>query len=131
MRKKKPAVAFDPFTEQISRFLEKVPILRRLYLWKYMMFNFMIVGSSGLVLSWIIYEGFLRSLMVDFLGGTFLGMVITTFLVFCWNYFWNKKWSLGINSQICGMKKDELQQLLVKVKVLLEEKFDYKGKRIS
>lgn len=99
-------------------------------MWKPMLFNFMIVGASGMILSWIIYEGFLRSLMVNFLGGTFFGMLITTVMVFMWNYFWNKNWSLGIHSQIMHMKKYELQELHERIKVLLKQKFDHKGERI-
>lgn len=99
-------------------------------MWKPMLFNFMIVGASGMVLSWIIYEGFLRSLLVNFIGGTFFGMSLTTFLVFLWNYTWNKRWSLGIHSQLLHMKKHELLEISERLKVLLKQKFDAKGERI-
>ena len=130
MRKKSQLLRYDPLTEKIISMLERSPIVKRLYMWKPMLFNFMIVGASGMILSWIIYEGFLRSLMVNFLGGTFFGMLITTFLVFLWNYTWNKKWSLGIHSQIMHMNKHELLELHERLKVLLKQKFDHKGERI-
>lgn len=128
--KKSKLPGYDPLTENISNLLERIPAAKRLYMWKPMLFNFMIVGASGMILSWIIYEGFLRSLMVNFLGGTFFGMLITTVMVFMWNYFWNKNWSLGIHSQIMHMKKYELQELHERIKVLLKQKFDHKGERI-
>ena len=130
VRKKSQLPGYDPLTENISNLLERIPVAKRLYMWKPMLFNFMIVGASGMILSWIIYEGFLRSILVNFLGGTFFGMLITTFLVFLWNYTWNKNWSLGIHSQIMHMKKYELQELHERIKVLLKQKFDHKGERI-
>ena len=131
MTKKSKLPGYDPLTEKISNLLERIPFTKSLYMWKPMLFNFMIVGASGMILSWIIYEGFLRSLMVNLWGGTFFGMALTTFLVFLWNYFWNKNWSLGAHSQIMHMKKAELQELHERVKVLLKQKFDAKGKRIT
>jgi len=130
MRKKSKLPRYDPLTEKICNLLKRVPFAKSLYMWKPMLFNFMIVGASGMILSWIIYEGFLRSLMANFWGGTFFGMLITTFLVFLWNFFWNKNWSLGIHSQIMHLKKPELQELNERVKVLLRQKFDAKGERI-
>lgn len=130
MRNKSGLPGYDPLTENISNLLEMIPFAKRLYMWKPMLFNFMIVGSSGMILSWLIYEGLLRSLLVNFWGGTFFGMALTTFLVFLWNYTWNKNWSLGIHSQIMHMKKPDLQELNERVKVLLKQKFDAKGKRI-
>jgi len=130
VRKKSQLPGYDPLTENIINLLERIPVAKSLYMWNPMLFNFMIVGASGMILSWIIYEGFLRSLMVNFLGGTFFGMLITTFLVFLWNYTWNKNWSLGIHSQIMHMKKYELQELNERLKVLLKQKFDHKGERI-
>ena len=91
----------------------------------------MIVGASGMIISFLLYEGILRRLLVAFWGGTFLGMLITTFLVFIWNYFWNKHWSLSIKSQLLSMDKTELQLLREKTDILLKSKFDDEGKRIG
>lgn len=94
-----------------------------------MMFNFMLVGASGTVISWLLYEGIFRILFFPLPGGTFLGMVITTCLVFLWNYTWNRKWSLNSDAQIMKMKKHELQNLKSKVQKLLSQKFDESGNR--
>jgi hypothetical protein len=114
-------------TERIAGLLGSLPIVGRLlkgiYLWKPMMFNFMIVGASGTVLSWLLYEGFFRILLVDFWGGTFIGLTITTLIVFMWNYYWNKRWSLKVDAQIGSMTKQELLDLETKVKVALSQKF--------
>jgi len=84
-----------------------------------------------MLLSFLLYEGFFRIMLGDFWGGTFLGMLITTLLVFLWNYIWNKHWSLGINSQILTMKRGELEELQCRIRALLEQKFDHKGERIQ
>ena len=136
MRKKKPECpTYDPVSDKISQLLAKIPalgsFLSRIYLWRFCTFNFMIVGASGMLLSYFLYEGFFRIFMISFPGGLFMGMVITTALVFVWNYFWNKKWSLGINSQILTMKKNELQDLQLRVDLLLKQKFSHKGERMS
>jgi hypothetical protein len=125
-KKKKPyiySITSDPLTEQFSQLLSQIPKvgdkLARLYLWKPMMFNFMLVGASGTVLSWILYEGIFRPVLGSIFGGTFLGMVITTLIVFLWNYTWNKRWSLRPDAQIVRMKKDELETLKRKIEKLL------------
>lgn len=132
--KKKLCPTYDPVSDRISQLLNKIPAvgsyLSRIYLWRFCTFNFMIVGASGMLLSYLLYEGFFRTVMISFPGGLFLGMMITTILVFCWNFIWNKKWSLGINSQILTMKKAELQELQEKVDALLSQKFSHKGERI-
>ena len=84
-----------------------------------------------MLLSYFLYEGFFRTFMAVYPGGMFMGMMITTLLVFFWNFIWNKKWSLGINSQILTMKRDELQILQERVDVLLSQKFSHKGERIQ
>ena len=137
MRKKERCLddSWDKTSFFINDLILKIPYIgksvSRLYLWKFMMFNFMLVGSSGMVISWILYEGFFRNILVSLWGGTFLAMFITTILVFMWNYVFNKKWSLGINSQIYIMKKHDLNILRGKVDSLLDQKFDRKGRRIS
>ena len=91
------------------------------------MINVMIVGATGMILSFLLYEGFFRRLLVSMWGGTFLGMLITTLLVFFWNYFWNKHWSLSIDAQVYSMTKGELNDLRQKIKGLLKSKPDHKG----
>lgn len=93
------------------------------------MINFMIVGASGLILSFLLYEGLFRILLVPFWGGTFIGMFITTILVFFWNYLWNRHWSLSIDSQLLAMKKGELKVLQGKIQALLNSSFDHEGRR--
>lgn len=125
---------YDPLSDRISQLLSRIPgvgsYLSRIYLWRFCTFNFMIVGASGMLLSYALYEGFFRTFMSPFPFGLFFGMLITTVIVFCWNYLWNKKWSLGINSQILTMKKDELMELRRNVDLLLKQKFSHKGERI-
>lgn len=80
-----------------------------------MLYNFMLVGASGAVLQWILYEGIFRSMFSGFLGlgfGTFVGTATAVLCVFFWNFIWNKKWSLSIRSQILKMKPDELDATL-------------------
>jgi hypothetical protein len=114
----------DSLTEQIGKLLIQIPQvgdkLARLYLSKAMMFNFMLVGASGTVLSWILYEGIFRPFLSSLWGGTFIGMVITTLIVFLWNYTWNKRWSLKPDAQIIKMKKHELETLKAKIEKLLD-----------
>jgi len=118
------SIPSDPLTEQIGKLLIQIPKvgdkLARLYLWKPMMFNFMLVGASGTVLSWILYEGIFRPVLSSLWGGTFIGMVITTLIVFTWNYTWNKRWSLKPDAQIMKMKKHELETLKTKIQKLLD-----------
>ena len=128
-------MTYDAVSDKISQLLSRVPgvggYLSRIYLWRFCTFNFMIVGASGMLLSYFLYEGFFRNFMGGYPGGLFLGMMVTTLLVFFWNFIWNKKWSLGINSQILTMKKPELQDLQERVDVLLSQKFSHKGERIQ
>lgn len=136
MRKKKyPVVTYDPSTDRINSYLLKVPgagkLLSRFYLWRFCTFNFMIVGASGMIIQFLLYEGVFRMILGSFFGGTFLAMLITVFIVFMWNYVLNRHWSLGINSQIITMKKGELEEIQEKVKALLAQKFSHKGERIQ
>jgi len=134
MRKKMAVITYDPVSDGIAQNLKRIPVvgcqLSRIYLWRFCTFNFMIVGASGMLLSYLLYEGFFRLFMSPFPGGLFMGMLFTTALVFIWNYFWNKKWSLGINSQILTMKREELWDLQMRVDQLLKQKFEHKGVRI-
>ena len=136
MKTKKPGNPhFDPVTRGINDLLNRIPkvgaTISRIYLWRYMMINVMIVGATGMILSFLLYEGIFRSLLIGIWGGTFLGMIITTLLVFFWNYFWNRHWSLSIDAQLYSMTKGELTVLQAQIKGLLKSKFDHKGRRIS
>jgi len=125
----------DPATRRINRLILKIPKvgarISQLYLWRYTMFNFMIVGGTGMVLSFLLYEGILRRILIVLWGGTFLGMLITTFIVFLWNFFWNQYWSLSIKSQLLNMDHQELLDLHDRVMLLLNSKFDDEGERIG
>lgn len=125
----------DSATEFISSNLGKIPYvgkkLQELYLWKPTMFNYMLVGASGSVLSYLLYEGLFRVLLLPYPGGRYLGMVITTVIVYFWNYSWNRRWSLKPTAQIQGMKRNELLELNDQIEVLLKSKFDAKGERVA
>jgi hypothetical protein len=135
MKKGKIYPKCDPATRRINRLILKIPKvgarISQLYLWRYTMFNFMIVGGTGMVLSFLLYEGILRRILIVLWGGTFLGMLITTFIVFLWNFFWNQYWSLSIKSQLLNMDHQELLDLHDQVMLLLNSKFDDEGKRIG
>jgi magnesium-transporting ATPase (P-type) len=135
--RKSSKLVYDPLTEQIRHLLIRIPKVgnqaSRLYLWRAMMFNFMLVGSTGLIVSWFLYELVIRVVFVDMWqlwGGSFLGMTVTTTLVFLWNYELNKRWSLNTTAQIMRMKKEELKTLRETIDRLLEKKFDVNGSRI-
>lgn len=125
--KGQPEITYDPVSDRIAKTLNRIPwvgsYFSRIYLWRFCTFNFMIVGASGMLLSYFLYEGFFRTYMSPYPGGLFLGMLLTTFLVFLWNYFWNRHWSLGINSQILTMDKPELEELQCRIRLLLSQKF--------
>lgn len=124
---------YDGLTEYINQLLEKIPhagkYLSRLYLWKHMLFNFMLIGASGTLLSFFLYEVVLRPRFL-FFGGSFLAFILVTLIVFCWNYFWNHLFSLSMEAQVASMKKQELLELQRKVKEALSQRFDAKGERI-
>lgn len=100
------------------------------YLWKHMLWNFMLIGASGTILNYALYEWVFRALFLYLWGGTFIAWIMATFLVAFWNYYLNKRWSLKPDAQILKMKKAELLDLKAKVEGLLSGKFDRKGKRI-
>lgn len=81
----------------------------------------MLVGASGMVLSWLLYELLFRPLT---LGYTFIGYIAVTVIVFCWNYLWNKNWSLSLESQIKGMTEGELLNLKYSIEALLDDKLN-------
>jgi len=131
---KKKTIQYDRVTEWISGLLGKIPRagkhLQALYLWKPLMFNYMLVGASGTVLSWVLYEGVFRIILVSLWGGTFLGMVITTVLVYLWNFTWNKHWSLKPSAQVMKMNRTDLMELRERIDGLLKSRFDAEGKRL-
>lgn len=94
------------------------------------MINTMIVGASGTILTFLLYEGIFRRLLISFWGGAFLGMIVTTLLVFFWNYFWNRHWSLSINAQLYSMNKGELNELQYNIKKVMASNFDAKALRL-
>lgn len=126
-------IKYDELTEQLRGLLERIPragkLLSRIYMWKHMMFNFMLIGATGTVLSWFLYEFAFRP-SFNFFGGSFLAFICVTFIVFIWNYFWNWRFSLSINAQVASMKKDELLGLQEKVAAALSQDFTAKGERI-
>jgi hypothetical protein len=140
MKKKKlhsssTIVKYDGLTEQIGQLLTRIPRvgeqIAKFYLWKYMLFNYMMVGASGVFLNWFVYEILIRPFVFRFWGGTFLGVTLTAIIVFYWNYTWNKRWSLKTDAQVMAMNKIQLMDLQEKITVLLKQKTDAKGKRIS
>lgn len=140
MRKKlKPLssiiLKYDPLTEQIGGILNRIPRMgkhaARFYFWKPMLFNYMLVGATGTFLNWFIYEMMIRPLVYCFWGGTFLGVTITTILVFFWNFTWNKRWSLKTDSQVMAMDYFQLRRLQEKIQLLIAEKRDFNGKRVK
>jgi hypothetical protein len=117
---------YDPLTEQIGKMLIRIPRLgeqfAKFYLWKYMLFNYMIVGATGTVLNWFLYEIIVRPLVYWFWGGTFLGITLVTICVFYWNFTWNKRWSLKTEAQVMTMNRDHLLNLQEKITWLLHRK---------
>jgi putative flippase GtrA len=91
--------------------------LARFYLWRSQMFNFMLVGASGCILGW-----FLFNIFRPFLVFEFLAWVVTTLCVFMWNYTWNKVWSLNAFAQLNFMKRTQLQEMGERIGELLERR---------
>jgi len=111
---------YDRVTRVIGKALKTahIPWIASAYARSPLVFNYMLVGASGTVLNWLIYEHAVRPVFVIFGQiGTFTGIVVTTVLVFLWNYFWNKRWSLNAKSQILKMSDKERQD----TKRLLDE----------
>lgn len=132
-KKSKQLLKYDGLTEQMRGLLERIPRigsqLSRLYLWKHMLFNFMLIGATGTVLNWFLYEFIFRPNFV-FFGGSLLAFVCVTALVFLWNYFWNWRFSLSMEAQVASMKKNDLLGLQERVAAALSQDFDAKGERI-
>lgn len=129
------SVQYDTLTRKINELIIslfsffRIPIvgswISRIYLWRYMMFNVMLVGASGMILNFLLYEGIIRRIFVNFFGGIFLffGMILSTLIIFFWNYFWNMKWSLNVNAQIYSMSMGDLLAFQEKIKRVLDSKF--------
>ena len=126
---------YDGLTEQIGQLLIRIPTIgpgiAKFYLWKHMLWNYMMVGASGVFLNWFVYEILIRPLVYRFWGGTLFGVALTAIIVFYWNYTWNKRWSLKTEAQIMAMKKPQLLNLQERINELLKEKTDAKGKRLG
>jgi hypothetical protein len=126
----------DRLTEQIVLLLKKIPSIGNqaasFYLWKPMLFNDMLVGATGTVLSWVIYEHIFRPMFLPMFGGTFIGMVLTTIIIYVWNYNLSKNWSLKSDAQVLSMRKPQLLEMREKIdQIILNEHFDKKGKRVE
>jgi len=119
---------FDPVTRGINELINRIPkvgsYLSQVYLWRYTMINTMIVGATGTIIYFLLYEGIFRNMMFIIWGGAFLGMLITTFIIFFWNYFWNRHWSLSINAQLYSMSKGELMDLRLTALKVLKSKLE-------
>lgn len=120
---------YDKVTRKIWELLGSIPKVgsqvASAYAWKPMMFNYMLVGASGTILSWILYEGITRPLVSGFWGGTFIGMVFVTIIVFLWNFFWNRKWSLRVTSQLLKLSRKDLLTARSLIDYLLEQKKEH------
>lgn len=130
----------DALTTGINDLLNRIPkvgsLISRVYLWRYSVFNSMIVGATGMIINFALYEGIIRNLVFliwasSFLGlifpvhiGLFFGMVFGTVIIFFWNYYWQKRWSLSINTQLYSMKKRELLNLHRKIQKVLSSKYE-------
>jgi len=57
------------------------------YLKRQRMFNFMIVGASGCLLGWALFNGY------RIVFSEVIAWIFTTLCVFFWNYFWNESWT--------------------------------------
>jgi len=107
---------YDRATQAIWRVLRHIGIggksLANVYMMAPMLLNYCLVGASGTVLNWAIYEHIFRPVFVVFGQiGTFIGIAITTLLVFLWNFFWNRRWSLSPRSQVLKMSHEKRQEL--------------------
>lgn len=84
-----------------------------------------------MVLNFLLYEGIFRRILGFLWGGTFMAFVITTLLVFFWNYLWTKNWIFSIKSQLLSMNRKELELLRDRIEILLASKFDENGERVG
>lgn len=111
MKKVIDIAQYDKATQTIYKILRYVG-LANVYMMAPMVLNYMVVGATGTVLNWAIYEHIFRPVFVVFgQPGTFVGIVITTVLVFLWNYYFNKRWSLSTRSQVLKMSHEKRQEL--------------------
>lgn len=81
---------YDRVTSLISQVILAVlgMTLARFYLRRYRMFNFMVVGATGCIVNWLIFNLFRLFIPIEFIA--FLFAVLITFL---WNYIWNEAWT--------------------------------------
>jgi len=110
--------SFDRATQIIAVIISYVSFpLAKFYLWRSQMFNFMLVGASGCILGWLLFNIFRPFLVFEFLA-----WVVTTLCVFMWNYTWNKVWSLNAFAQLNFMKKARLQEMQERIGEILERR---------
>jgi hypothetical protein len=110
--------SFDRATQIIAMMISYVSFpLAKFYLWRSQMFNFMLVGASGCILGWLLFNIFRPLLFFEFLA-----WVVATLCVFMWNYTWNKVWSLNAFAQLNFMKRAQLQEMRERIDEILRSK---------
>lgn len=116
---------FDKATKTIWKLLTRLRLrfLADTYIVHSMLFNFMVVGTSGVFLSWILFSVILRPLSMKIAPqGEFVAYVVTALCTFMWNFIWNKKWALNIKAQLIRLKREELSAAQQIIGDLLDEK---------
>lgn len=112
------AGSYDKATRLVAIIISYVSFpLAKFYLWRSQMFNFMLVGASGCILGWLLFNIFRLILVFEFLA-----WVVTTLCVFMWNYTWNKVWSLNAFAQLNSMKIAKLEEMQERIAEILERK---------
>lgn len=81
---------YDKVTVMISKgLLEFIGLfMAKLYLTRSRMFNFMIVGASGTILNWFLFNLFRLLVPMEFIA-----FVFAVLCAFLWNYMWNEAWT--------------------------------------
>jgi hypothetical protein len=99
-----------------------MPVLAKTYVNSPLLWNY-VRQSQWHHPNWILYQGIFRLIFVIFRQfGIFAGMVITAIIIFLGNYFWNKKWSLSVRSQILRMNADQLSGARCVIEKLIKER---------
>jgi hypothetical protein len=96
------------------------PVVANMYVNSPMLYNFMVVGATGVFINWIVFNLF-RMLI----GGgifEFIAFVGATLCTFMWNFVWNKKWALNIHSQLLKLSVEELENVGAEVNDILNTK---------
>lgn len=74
--------------------------LARFYLLRHRMFNFMLVGGTGTIVSWLLFNMFRMIIPIEFVA-----YVTTVLCTFLWNYVLNESWTFKYKNIEAG--KDE------------------------